>query len=303
MESLLQVNGGTKWPKSLPLIKEPSVAMEICGALLKNQFFHRSEKIDGKKGFLRVSNRQVFEETGYYTWMYSGSMVWSNVATLGVIAVVIIFTLLPVWPDAAKRVLWWISVTFLLFLFAFLMVRLFLFLFLWIAGYDFWVFPRLFDETLGVTDSFKPAYSFEKGAAGQGYYRVGLLVAFAGFVAWAMSQPTEFEGFLQAQKVFVDDLYSGNLLADVAAHREHLENQERTKRFPKIEQLLREMEEEEMAERAATEGGEDGEGGAATGASSASSSDGEGHGQDAMDDARMDEMLRSHEEEDAADEE
>ena len=30
-----------------------------------------------------------------------------------------------------------------------------LFLFLWILGYDFWIFPNLFDESLSVVDSFK----------------------------------------------------------------------------------------------------------------------------------------------------
>lgn len=38
----------------------------------------------------------------------------------------------------------------------------------------------------------------------QGYYRVGLLVGLVAFVAWAMTKPTEFDGFIQAQKSFLD---------------------------------------------------------------------------------------------------
>ncbi len=51
MEALLE---GKKWPKGLPEIKEKSVAYQIAGEMLKQQFFHRSEKIETKKGFLRV---------------------------------------------------------------------------------------------------------------------------------------------------------------------------------------------------------------------------------------------------------
>jgi translocation protein SEC62 len=174
--------------------------------------------------------------------------MWSNVATVAVIAIVIIFTLLPIWPAFAKKILWYISVTFLLVLFVFLMIRLLCFIVLWIVGYEFWIFPRLFDESLGVLDSFKPTFTFEKGASGQGLYRVGMLVLLTAFVVWAATQPTEFDGFLQAQKEFVDDLYSGNLLSDIAAHKEHLEQLDRSKRFPKIDQLLREMEEDEKEE-------------------------------------------------------
>jgi hypothetical protein len=157
-------------------------------------------------------------------------MMWSNVATVAVILIVIVFTLLPVWPQFAKKVLWYCAVTFLLFTFTFVFIRFLLFLLMWILGYEFWVFPRcpfppclshlpafrlrLFDESLGFVDSFKPVYVFENGSPGQGYYRVALLVGVISFVVWAARQPTEFDGFLQAQKEFVDDLYSGEPLLE-----------------------------------------------------------------------------------------
>ena len=56
------------------------------------------------------------------------------------------------------------------------------------------------------------------------------------FAYWAYSQPTEFDAFLGAQKDFVDDLYSGNLLADVA--QEAKMNIDRTKgRVPDLESV------------------------------------------------------------------
>lgn len=174
-------------------------------------------------------------------------MTWSHLATGAVIAVVIGFTLLPIWPDIAKRVLWYFSVTFLIATLAFCLVRFLLFLILWLFGYEFWVFPRLFDETLSFQDSFKPMYTFEKAPAGQGYYRIALLLFFGGFIYWATTQPTEFDGYLKAQKDFLDDLYSGNLLADVA--QDHKDNLDKVRgRVPKLEELMKEMDDE-------TEGG------------------------------------------------
>lgn len=182
-------------------------------------------------------------------------MVWSNIGTGAIIAVVIGFTLLPIWPEFAKKILWYCSVTFLIATLAFCLIRFLLFLFMWLLGYEFWIFPRLFDESLSFQDSFKPIYSFDKGTPGQGYYRVGVVVLIIGFVYWACTQPTEFDGFIKAQRDFIDDIYSGNLLADVA--QEHKDNIDRTRRVPNIEDLLREMEEEERIEAPPTNTNED----------------------------------------------
>ena len=287
MECVLEAK---KWPKSIPVITDKGVARMVAASLIQSSFFHRSEKVEDKKGYLKVScvtkrrwhfnkwlwhhssfllilfyltsflsctplqisQRNVFEETGYYTWMYSGNMVWSNVATGLVIAIVIICTLMPIWPAAAKHVLWYFSVTFLIIIFVLLMMRMLSFLFMWLLGYEFWVFPRLFDESLSFQDSFVPIYSFEPGTPGQGYYRLGAVAALIGFVYWACTQPTEFDGFMKAQKDFIDDLYSGNLLSDVAhTPAAHLD---RNKRVPSLEDLLKAMEADEKEKIGGTEG-------------------------------------------------
>eukprot|EP01039_Chlorochromonas_danica_P001069 gene1068-1159_t len=243
-----------KWPKSIPRIESQEVAIAVANALIQANFFHRSEKVTGKKGYLRIAQSNVFDEKGYYTWMFAGNMMWSNIATFLVIAAVIGFTLLPIWPDAAKKVLWYCSVTFLLGTCSFCLIRALLFVVLWLAGYDFWIFPRLFDESLSFQDSFKPVYSFERGSTGQGYYRLGLIVAMTAFVYWALSQPTEFDGYIQAQKDFIDDLYSGKLLSDVPFDpKDGLDRQ--GKKVRSLEDLLRELEADEksISETAANE--------------------------------------------------
>lgn len=116
----------------------------------------------------------------------------------------------------------------------------------------------LFDESLSVADSFKPVYSFDKGSAGQTMYRLGLLAALVAFIAWAASQPTEFDGFLEAQKDFVDDLYSGNLLTDYSQSAK--DTIDRNKRVPDLDDLLRQVELDELTDSSAhSEDATDGE--------------------------------------------
>ena len=55
--------------------------------------------------------------------------------------------------------MWYLSVTLLVVMVTFLTIRCLLFFFAWIAGYEFWVLPRLFDESLAFAESFTPVSS------------------------------------------------------------------------------------------------------------------------------------------------
>ena len=141
IETLLSPNDKT-WPKELPKIEDKTVAAAVASLLLRKSFYHRSEKDDNSKGVLTVSQKKVFEDSGYYTWIFSGSMMWSHVFTGMIICVVIACTLLPVWPFVMKKILWYIAVTFLLVTFIFCTIRMLLFLMCWVLGYEFWILPR-----------------------------------------------------------------------------------------------------------------------------------------------------------------
>jgi hypothetical protein len=52
IESLLE---GKKWPKSIPKITDKGTACLVATALIQKAFFHRSEKVEEKKGFLKVT--------------------------------------------------------------------------------------------------------------------------------------------------------------------------------------------------------------------------------------------------------
>ena len=45
-----------KWPKTIPKITDKSVAIAVAQLLIKKEYFHRSEKIEGKKGYFEVAN-------------------------------------------------------------------------------------------------------------------------------------------------------------------------------------------------------------------------------------------------------
>lgn len=258
IESLLTLSQHAKLlPKELVPIEEKGTAMLVASALLQQNYFLKSEKIEGKKGYLRFVNSKIFDENSYFTWIYEESSMLSNFASVGLVIVVLLCCMMPAWPRIAKVIVWYIAVTFLLVIFGFLMIRWACFLLLWILGYDFWIFPRLFDETLSVVDSFKPVYSFDRGSSGQMLYRMGLLVAIAAFCYWAFTQPTEFDGFIKAQQEFVDDLYSGNLLSDTAFNNVQQNIERQRNRVPNLDDLIKQVELDNLAEKANNEQGDD----------------------------------------------
>ena len=117
-----------------------------------------------------------------------------------------------------------------------------MFLFIWMIGFEFWIFPNFFDESLGFFDSFKPIVSFEPTKPGQLPYRIGVAVAFFSFCYWAVTQPSEFDGFVTAQGDFLKDLYEGKLLSDMS--QEDKENIDKPK-VQSLDELLKSLDTED----------------------------------------------------------
>jgi translocation protein SEC62 len=151
-------------------------------------------------------------------------------------------TCFPIWPTFLKVFVWYMSVTLLIFIFFLITVRAFAFLMVWILGYDFWFLPNLFDESLSFVDSFKPIYTFEKTRDGQLPYRIGVFIAFFSFCYWAITQPSEFDGFVAAQGDFLKDLYAGTLLSDTS--QESKENIDKPK-MQSLDDLLKSLDKED----------------------------------------------------------
>jgi translocation protein SEC62 len=148
----------------------------------------------------------------------------------------------PIWPQFLRVWVWYLSVTLLLVIFFLITVRAMGFLFVWIVGYEFWMLPNLFDESLGFVESFKPVYSFEPTKPGQLPYRMGVGIAFFSFCYWAVTQPSEFDGFVAAQGDFLKDLYAGTLLSDMSqADKENIDKP----KIQSLDDLLKELDAEE----------------------------------------------------------
>ena len=220
-----------------------------------DRFFHHPESETDFRSFIgnlldlmQMSRSRDFEESGYFTWVYEGDKTFSHFMTTLLIGGFLFCVCFPIWPNFLKVFVWYMSVTLLIFIFFLITCRGVLFLFLWILGFEFWFLPNLFDESLGFVDSFKPVISVEKTKPGQLVYRIGVAVGFFSFCYWAVTQPSEFDGFVAAQGDFIKDLYAGTLLSDMS--QQDKENIDKPK-MPSLDDLLKKLDSEDEEEEAA----------------------------------------------------
>ena len=111
----------------------------------------------------RVARAQLqeFDPKGFYMVTYEADPTLKYVLLGGIVLVVLLLCMFPAWPMYLKIAAWHVLVAFSTALIALTIVRLILFVIVWCFGADFWIFPNMNDEYLGIVDSFKPAYSFE----------------------------------------------------------------------------------------------------------------------------------------------
>jgi translocation protein SEC62 len=139
-------DGKVKYPKRLAHYEEFD---DCCGEQHEkvevNQ--HELKNFDEKMFYVLDLNRGKGK---VYFWLFV------------VIAAVLMYCLFPVWPYEVKVGIWWVSYILLNLMLGLIAVRLVLFCLLYTLGIDFWLFPNLHDDKLGVIDSFKPLYSVER---------------------------------------------------------------------------------------------------------------------------------------------
>jgi hypothetical protein len=156
------------------------------------------------KGFVKSSRQK-------YVWDHEESR-GKLIALLSVVVVVAIWIcMFPVWPMWMKRGLHYVLVTLLAAIVIFLVLRMLVYGAVWLFGYEFWVLPNVLNEE---EDMFKPVYTFEKSQGVQMWHRAVAVALLGLFVYWVVTQPTDFERMITAQKDFMADLYSGSILGD-----------------------------------------------------------------------------------------
>ena len=117
-----------------------------------------------------------------------------------------------------RTIVWYISVTLLLFMLAVMVLQLILFIIVWPFGWSFWLLPNFTSDTAPLYELFTPVYTLEKSTGSHPTVRISVIVALALTVVYVgRLPPSEFEGFLTGNKKIIEDLYSGALLTDGAS--------------------------------------------------------------------------------------
>ena len=80
---------------------------------------------------------------------------------IGLASIVVIVILYPMWPYPIKLGIFYVAFGLLCFLVALNILWLILWLVFFVFGMDFWLIPRLYDDSAGVFGSFLPIHSFE----------------------------------------------------------------------------------------------------------------------------------------------
>uniref|UniRef100_A0A0G4GS06 Translocation protein SEC62 n=1 Tax=Chromera velia CCMP2878 TaxID=1169474 RepID=A0A0G4GS06_9ALVE len=111
---------------------------------------------------LAVTENQKFTEDQFYIIAYEGDQTISYALLSAIIGGVLLCVMFPAWPLSCKIAVWYLSVFLLSALLGLTVIRLVVFVLVWFCGVDFWIFPNMFDDNLGVIDSFKPLYSWVK---------------------------------------------------------------------------------------------------------------------------------------------
>lgn len=117
----------------------------------------------GKKTELKVIQDKNFTPEDFYVWIYQGGQMKGMLMGVGVLLVIFIGVLFPLWPPFMRQGSYYLSLVMMGFL-GFLMflgvVRAILWLGLvLVIGRGGWLFPNLFAD-MGVIESFFPLWRY-----------------------------------------------------------------------------------------------------------------------------------------------
>ncbi len=162
------------------------------------------------------------DKKGRYVWLYAGeSSWWAQYLPYIILFAILAICMFPLWPIWLKKGVFWASVAFLVVFIGFLIVRYSVALLAWLFGFEFWIFPNFWDDSLSVSDSFKPFIQagLDPDASSYLLYRLAVLGLLSGAGYWAYSQPDDVANMMQGQAKFMEDLYSGALMQQASEVR------------------------------------------------------------------------------------
>jgi len=162
-------SGKTHAPEAIieRLLKEGLISCGVNPANLPANSRYKAMS-DGKKEkrwpdrLFRNPNQRKFEKDGFYIINVDERDKYLALKVTMMISGVLFVVMFPAWPFWAKVGLWYFLVLFLFGIIALIIIRLCLFLMLWVAGFEVWIMPNIFDEYLPWYEAFTPVLSVEK---------------------------------------------------------------------------------------------------------------------------------------------
>ncbi|CUS10574.1 unnamed protein product [Tuber aestivum] len=169
----------------LPSVTDHNSAILAFSLLPRNLLALRVSKIDpgaddghghghshGKpakriKGLWTVKIEQQQELRGelYYTWFYEPRTWKQTIMAIGVIVVLLLVVMFPLWPPMLRLGVWYLSMGMLGLIGLFILMSIFrLILFLVttvVLSPGIWLYPNLFED-VGFFDSFRPLWAWHK---------------------------------------------------------------------------------------------------------------------------------------------
>ena len=109
-----------------------------------------------------IDEIKKFNKELYYIINRNKSHKWSYFYLGLIIFLILMYALMPVWPYKVKLGVWWVSYILLIFIVSLYGIRYSIYIIFFIFGYNVWLFPDMDDPKLGVIDSFRRVFSFEK---------------------------------------------------------------------------------------------------------------------------------------------
>ena len=151
--------------KRFPNIAGEQDCHNILQEMLDNGLFLKVVSINNTR-FLQPDTSRIWTDDGLYAWVYEGSQLLTVLMGLGILCLIFIIFLYPLWPARLRLVSWYVlmlAVAFLGFILVTSVVRIILFAITYFTlKPGIWLFPKLFDEEAGFIDSFIPLWDWHK---------------------------------------------------------------------------------------------------------------------------------------------
>ncbi|CAD8103468.1 unnamed protein product [Paramecium primaurelia] len=188
-------------------------AISIAKYLNENRIIVKIDRLadDPKKKWPRKvfdTKDQTFTNDGFYTWNLVVKSKMNNLIMAGILLLVFVAFLYPIWPFAFKYGVFKVTLYLLVFLVALQVIRLIVYIISRLLGYAFWILPNLNNDSYGIFGSFKPLYSNYKYTDGklEISFRLIGIIAFIFLIYIIVQEPSYITGFQEASEQTIDDI-------------------------------------------------------------------------------------------------